>query len=106
MMKQTITIKDMRHAIMYVNNGNDCAAKNLQDASDEQLLNYDFIRDLNMGNIRLTNVLIELQRIHNLTLPMDICKIVPNDSVKALLVTINQYIEGEAVLTNAYNVNS
>jgi len=98
MMKQTITIKDMRHAIMYVSRGNDCAAKNLQDASDEQLLNYDFIRDLNMGNIRLTNVLIELQKRHSLHLPFELSKLVPDNRVKSLLDTINKYLNEASAL--------
>lgn len=101
MMEQTITIKDMRLAIMYVNKGNDCAVNNLQDVPDEQLLDCDFTRDLNMGNIRLTNIIIFLQKHHSLHLPLEICRVVPDDRVESLLKTINQYIEGEATLRNA-----
>lgn len=97
-MKKAITIQDMRHAIMYVNNGNADVTTNLNDASDEQLLNYDFTRDLNMGNIRLTNVIIELQKRHSLHLPFELSKLVPDNRVKSLLDTINKYLNEASAL--------
>lgn len=97
-MEKTITIQDMRHAIMYVNNGNTHGTPNLNDTSDEQLLNYDLNHDLSLDNIRLANVIIELQKRHNLHLPFELFKVVPDNRVKSLLNTINQYLQDAAAL--------
>jgi hypothetical protein len=98
-MKKTITIQDMRHAIIHVNIRNVSGITDFENVSDEQLLNCDFARDLNIGNILLANVITELQKKnHNVHLPLEICKIVPDKRVKSLLDTINQYIkEAEAL---------
>lgn len=98
MMKKAITIQDMRQAIMYVNNGHASQTINLEDVSDEQLLDYDFTRDLNMGNIKLINVITELQKHHGLHLPQELSKIVPDNRVKSLLDTINLYLKDASAL--------
>lgn len=64
----------------------------LQDVSDDDLRNYDFERDLHMGNIRVVSVFIELQRIHDLDLPMDLFKTLPDNTVGSLLNAINKYL--------------
>ncbi len=90
-----ITIKDMRQAIVYVNNGN--YVGNLNDLADDDLLACDFGRDLKMGNVRVANVAIELERRHNwLDIPQEAFRNVPDNTVGGLLDTINKYIDGKA----------
>ena len=91
-MKQ-ITIKDMRRAITYV--GMSGTHKDITaEFNDEQLLAQDFTKDLNMGNIRVANVLIELERIHNLDIPMEMFRKMPDNTVGAFLNTVNGYLNG------------
>ena len=91
-MKQ-ITIKDVRRAITYV--GMSGTHKDiLVDITDEQLPAKDFTKDLNMGNIRVANVLIELERIHNLDIPMDVFKTMPDNTVGSFLNSVNGYLNG------------
>lgn len=87
-----ITLQDLRRAISYVKNSKR-TDNLLQDVPDADLLNYDFERDLHMGNIRVVNVFIELQRIHGLDLPMDLFKTMPDNTVGSLMNAINQYID-------------
>ena len=85
------TVDDMRRAVSYVNNGNVCV--NLKDVSDEDFLACDFLRDLQMGNIREVNVVIELSRVHGLDLPLEIYANVRDNTVGALMDSINEFIE-------------
>ncbi len=64
----------------------------LQDVTDDDLLNYDFARDLHMGNVRVFNVFIELQRIHGINLPMDLFNTMPDNTVGSLLNAINKHL--------------
>lgn len=88
---EKITIQDMRRALLYVNTEK---ARNeyLHDLPDEDLLKLDFSKDLQMGNIRLTNIVIELERVHSLSLPLDIFRKVPNNTVGAFMKTVNQFL--------------
>ena len=70
-MEKTITIQDMKRAISYVRKGRE-NAENWDTISDEDFLKLDFVKDLHMGNIRLVNVIFELQKNHNITLPVEI----------------------------------
>ena len=84
-----ITITDIRHAIAYVcqNDG-----LNLKDISDEQLLGLDLIKDLKIGNVRLVNVAIDLQRTHNFDMPWEVLRAREDNTVGTLLSTINQHL--------------
>ena len=93
MMEKTITIQDMKRAISYVRKGRE-NAENWDTISDENFLKLDFVKDLHMGNIRLVNVIFELQKNHNITLPVEICRTIPDDSVKSFMDTINKYLKG------------
>lgn len=86
----TITINDMRRAIAY---GRDCK---LDNVSDEQLLNADFGRDLHMGNIRLANVAIELQRIYNISLPIEIFHQMKDNTVRSFIEAANNCLSKQA----------
>lgn len=86
-----ITIKDIREAINYVCQTD--ANHIIQNMSDEELLVCDFVKDLNIGNIRLLNVAIELQQVHGIKIPFDRLRKRPDDTIGAFLTTINEYIE-------------
>lgn len=101
MMERTITIQDFRHAIAYVNNEHFGGSLRLQSFSDEQLLNSDLTHDLNIGNIRLTNILNELRKMHNVNLPSELAKVVPDNRVKSLLDTINFYLREAEKMTQS-----
>jgi hypothetical protein len=81
-----ITIKDVREAIAY---GHDCG---VMDMSDEQLMKADFLKDLGMGNIRLANVSIELQRRHNIFLPVEFFKDMKDNTVASFIESANKYL--------------
>ena len=81
----------MKRAISYVNNGN-CVLGNLSDVADEDLLACDFLRDLKMGNIRKANVPIQLMRMYNLDLPLDIFHNAKDNTVGGLMESINDYL--------------
>lgn len=89
---ENITIKDIRRAISYVNMGGK-HVDILRDVTDEQLLAKDFAKDFGMGNIRFANVLIELERLHNLSIPMNIATMTADNTVGAFLTAANQYIK-------------
>ena len=83
-----ITLKDLRTVIRYV-----CQNEvDLQDVSDEKLLEYDFVKDLNIGNIRLINIAIQLQQVHNFQMPFEVLRTRPDDTVKSFLDTVNRHI--------------
>ena len=86
-----ITVNDMRRAITYVNNGN-VVLGDLSDVSDEDLLACGFLRDLKMGNIRKANVPIQLMRMYNLHLPLDVFHNAKDDTVGALMESINNHL--------------
>ena len=93
MNRKQITIKDVRRAITYV--GMSGTHKDIiAEFNDKQLLAKDFTKDLNMGNIRVANVLIELERIHNLDIPMDVFKTMPDNTVVSFLNSVNGYLNG------------
>lgn len=95
-MKQ-ITLNDVRRAITYVNMSG-AHTDVLRDVTDEQLLAIDFTKDLNMGNIRITNVVIELERIHNLSIPQEVFRQMSDNTVGAFLSTANKYLEANATV--------
>ena len=81
-----ITIKDVREAIAY---GHDCGVEKL---SDQQLLNADFTKDLGMGNIRVANVAIELERRMNISLPVELFKTMKDNTVASFIESANKYV--------------
>jgi hypothetical protein len=84
-----ISITDLRRAIVYVcqNDG-----LKLQTISDEQLLALDLIKDLKIGNVRLVNVAIDLQRTHNFEMPWEVLRAREDNTVGTLLSAINQHL--------------
>jgi len=95
-MMQKITIKDVRHAILYVCKGNE-PIKNIQDFSDEDLLNLDLYSDLQMGNIRMANIVVELQRIYGLTFPWEIFRAMADSRVRTFMNTINHFLSDKKI---------
>ena len=81
-----ITIDSIRRAISY---GHDC---DLHRFSDQELLSAVFTRDLNMGNIRVANVFIELQRIHGIFLPVEMFREMEDNTVGSFLKVANKYL--------------
>ena len=81
-----ITVKDVREAIAY---GHDCGVEKL---NDEQLLKSDFLKDFGMGNIRLANVSIELQRRHNIFLPLEVFHEMKDNTVASFIESANKYL--------------
>ena len=84
-----ITVKDMRAAIKYIcqNDG-----INLDALSDEELLNSDFSRDLNIGNIRFINIVCELQKVHDFSLPYGLMRERPDNTVRSCIDAMNAYL--------------
>ena len=84
-----ITVKDVRAAIMYV-----CQSDgiNLDKLSDEQLLNSDFVRDFNIGNVRLINVACELEQVKGFRMPYDVLRQRADDTIGEFINTINAYL--------------
>ena len=89
---KNITIYDVRRAISYVNMSGQHVDV-LLDVDDKQLLAKDFFKDFGMGNIRFANVLIELERINNIRIPMNIATMMSDNTVGAFLTAANQYIK-------------
>ena len=87
-----LQLKDLRRAIAYVNQGNN-GAKDAHVVSEEELLGYKIGEDLKMGNIRITNVLIELERIHGKLNLIGKVKVDQKDTVKDFLDAINNAIK-------------
>lgn len=93
---EQITIKDVRRAITYV--GMSGEHKDiLVDVTDEQLLTKDFQKDLKMGNIRVVNVLVELERIHDLCIPLEVFHAVPDNTVGSFMNAINENLRSRTV---------
>ena len=87
-----ITIKEMRLAVSYVcKSGVSVDAFN--EMSDADFLKLDLGKDLKMGNIRFHNVVVELERVHNITLPLELYQLIPDNTVGALMNTVNRYLE-------------
>ncbi len=86
---QKITISEMRNAIGYVQG----CGNQLHEISDEKLMKSDFMQDFGMGNIRLANVVVELERIYNISFPRELFQQVKDGTVGALLEVLNRYIE-------------
>ena len=87
-MKQ-ISVKDVRAAINYVCHN---YGINLDKLSDEELLNSDFSRDFNIGNIRFINIMCELQKAHDFSLPYRLMRECPDNTVRSCIDAINAYL--------------
>lgn len=95
-MKKKLTIQDMKVAVDYVNNGN--YDGNIMDIADEDFVACDFGRDLGMGNIRVADVAIELDRRNQwLDFPWGVFKETRDNTVGALLDAINAHFDEKAV---------
>ena len=84
-----ITVKDVRETIMYVCQHDGI---NLDKLSDEQLLNSDFVRDFNIGNVRLINVACELEQVKGFRMPYDVLRQRADDTIGEFINTINAYL--------------
>ena len=84
-----ITVKDVKAVIMYVcqNDG-----INLDNVSDEELLEYDFVRNLNIGNIRLINIIGQLQQVKGFRMPYEVLRQRADDTIGEFINTINAYL--------------
>lgn len=76
----------MRRAVLYVSN----REINLQNVSDDDFLRMDMCKDLRMGNIRMANVAIELERVHGFDLPMKVFYVRKNDTIGEFINAVNQ----------------
>lgn len=82
-----ITIKDVRDAIVYVQN-----LRSDLPLTDEQLMKADFLDDLGMGNIRTINVYNEVQRRCGVSLPVVLFKNMKNNTVGEFLRAANEFM--------------
>ena len=87
-----ITVADLRRSVAYVNQDNS-KARNLKDLSDEEFLKCDFIRDLGLGHVKLSDMVIDLRRHYNVDLPLEIFKVVADNTVHSFLDAINICLE-------------
>lgn len=87
-----ITIKEMRLAVSYVFRSG-VSVDAFVDMSDADFLKLDLGKDLQMGNIRFHNIVVELERVHNITLPLELYQLIPDNTVGALMNTVNRYLE-------------
>lgn len=83
-----LTVSEIRHAVNYVLQDS-AKIEMLEKMTDDDFLKIDFCKDLQMGNIRIHNVMIELERFYNLCLPIEFYKLVADDTVNALMEAIN-----------------
>lgn len=89
---ERITVNDMRRAVSYVFRSG-VSVDAFVDMSDADFLKLDLGKDLQMGNIRFHNIVVELERVHNIGLPLELYKLVPDNTVGALMNTVNRYLE-------------
>jgi len=89
-----ITVNDLRRAVSYVNRGNGLCDFN--GISDEEFLNYDFSNDLKMGNIRVINVVEELQRIHDIDFPPEELRKVEDGTIRTFMNIVNDFLSKKA----------
>ena len=86
-----ITVNDLRLALMHAQGG--LVNKGIvADISDEDLLKKDFNKDFHFGNIRVLNVIIELERMYGFCLPLDLFKTQADNTVGSLLDIINKHL--------------
>jgi hypothetical protein len=93
-----ITVADLKRAVAHVNRDN-THMKNLQELSDEEFLNCDFIRDLNLNHVRLSDMVSDLRHHYGLNLPLEIFKAIANNSVRSFLDAVNLCLEEEKLLS-------
>ena len=84
-----VTVRDFRRAVSYVYK-NGVSVDYFAQLSDEDFLKLDLSKELQMGNIRVHNVIVELERIHNIWLPLELYQLVPNNTVGAFMSAVNQ----------------
>lgn len=88
---EKIKVKDLRCAVSYIlRNGAD--VDQFDELSDEEFLKLDFCKDLKMGNIRVLNVVIELERVYDFNLSLEVLSTIPDNTIGALFDTINRYL--------------
>ena len=88
-MKKQLTISDVRQILydMIVHAVNN-------NVSDEQLLASDFWFDLGMDEQRVLMLVDELQRVHHIYLPAEVCKALEsNNTVKTFLEAANALLQ-------------
>ena len=80
-------------ALARVDQGNrEKSEKERESFSNSALLKDDLNKDLHIQKGKVASVVRELQQVCSVELPVDIYKVAPNNSVHALVNTINQYI--------------
>jgi hypothetical protein len=87
-----VTVRDFRRAVSCVYK-NGVSVDAFVDMSDADFLKLDLGKDLQMGNIRFHNIVVELERVHNITLPLELYQLIPDNTVGALMNTVNRYLE-------------
>lgn len=88
-----ITVRDFLRALERVNQRNgEKNEKEKKSVNNNALLKYDLNEDLHIQTGKVASVVRELQQVCSVELPVDIYKVAPNNSVHALVNTINQYI--------------
>ena len=86
-----ISVADLRRAITYIQDGSQ--KPNLQSLSDEEFLNCDFIKDLGITDALLPNIVLDLRRNYHLNLPLEIFKVISNNTVRSFLEAVNLCLE-------------
>lgn len=91
---EKLTLNDLREAIAYVTKSDSAHARvSVRNVPDEELVKYDFSKDLHMGNIRVYNVLVQLQQHHGLNLPLDVFLNMKDNTVGAMLAAVNAQLD-------------
>ena len=86
-------MEDVKRAVAYVTNQDDRQMQKLQNLSDEEFLNCDFTRDLGISKINLSDIVSDLRRNFHINLPLDMFKVIANNTVRAFIEAVNLCLE-------------
>lgn len=84
---------DVKRAVAYVTNRDDRQMQKLKNLSDEEFLDCDFTRDLGISKINLTDIVSDLRRNFHINLPLDMFKVIANNTVRAFIDAVNLCLE-------------
>ena len=91
------TVNEFRHAVSC--SVQDVTANTLaKELKDEELLNSDFRQDLHMCPNHLVNVVEEFQKSCRVQIPKEIVRVLPNNTIRSFLDTVNMYVREASVL--------
>ena len=86
-----ISVADLRRAVTYIQDSS--RIPHLQSLSDEEFLNCDFIKDLGIADAHLPDIVLDLRQHYHLNLPLEIFKVISNNTVRSFLEAVNLCLE-------------